>query len=66
MPTVRPAIIEVVKQVPIKTEEIKTITTSVEENKYTVVTVDKVGKTKEVVFTYTPEAPKPVQLIDVQ
>lgn len=58
---------EAVKQVPtIKTENIKTITTSVEEKKFTVITVDETEKVQEVTFTYEPERPQPIRVIDVQ
>ena len=66
VPNVRPAITEVSKIIPIKTEDIKTITTSVDENTYTVITVDQTNKVKEVTFTYEPEKPKPVKVIDLQ
>lgn len=66
VPNVRPAITEVSKVIPIKSEDIKTITTSVEENTYTVITVDQTNKVKEVTFTYEPEKPKPIKVIDLQ
>ena len=62
----RPAITEVSKIIPIKAEDIKTITTSVDENTYTVITVDQTNKVKEVTFTYEPEKPKPIKVIDLQ
>ena len=62
----RPAITEVSKLTTIKQDDIKTIKSTVEENSYTIVTVDQTNKVKEVRFTYEPEKPKPVRIIDVQ
>lgn len=67
VPSVKPALAEVVKVVPaIKKENIKTISTVQEEKKYTFVSVDKTGTVTEVTFKYEPEEQKPITLFDVQ
>lgn len=66
VPTVRPAITEVMKVISFKPEEIKTIQTAVEDNQYTVVVVDQTNKVREIKFTYQPEQTTTIRLIDVQ